>query len=70
MTEPVLITVGEARERLGVSNHTIARLIKDGVLTTHDNVLDRRQKLVEEATVEALAQRRPRRLEQPSKMAA
>jgi len=70
MTEPVLITVGEARERLGVSNHTIARLIKDGVLKTHDNVLDRRQKLVEEATVEALAQRRPRRLEQPSKMAA
>ena len=63
MAERVLITVGDARERLGVSNHTIARLIREGHLTTYDNPLDRRQKLVDEAEVEALAQRRPRRIE-------
>jgi len=63
MAEQTLITVGEARDILGVSNHTVARLVKEGHLKTVDNPLDRRQKLVALAEVEALAQRRPRRLE-------
>ena len=63
MTEQTLITVGEARDILGVSNHTVARLVKEGRLKTIENPLDRRQKLVVLAEVEALAQRRPRRLD-------
>ena len=60
MAQQTLITVGEARDMLGVSNHTVARLVKEGHLKTVDNPLDRRQKLVALAAVEALAQRRPR----------
>ncbi len=68
MSARTLITVGEARQRLGVSNHTIARLVKEGELRTYPNPLDRRQKLVDAAEVERL--RRPAHLEQESKIAA
>ncbi len=54
MARRALITVGEARERLGVSNHTIARLVRDGTLQTYPNPLDKRQKLVDAAEVESL----------------
>src|SRR3954451_1589230 len=65
-----LITVGDARERLGVSNHTIARLVREGVLKTYPSPLDKRQKLVDAAEVEALALQRPRRDEPVGKMLA
>ena len=68
MNDPRLITVGEARERLGVSNHTIARLIREGRLRTFENPLDKRQKLVEAAAVERL--RNPQYLDPESKIAA
>lgn len=70
MTSRNLITVGDAKERLGVSNHTIARLVREGVLKTYPSPLDKRQKLVDEAEVEALAQQRPRRSEPSGKMLA
>lgn len=54
MTRRSLITVGDARDRLGVSNHTVARLVREGKLTTYPNPLDKRQKLVDAAEVEAL----------------
>jgi len=54
MTRRSLITVGEARERLGVSNHTVARLVREGKLTTYPNPLDKRQKLVDATEVAAL----------------
>jgi len=40
------MTTTEATEFLGVSSKTMARLIKDGVVKTHDHPLDRRKKLV------------------------
>ncbi len=67
MDRRALITVGEARERLGVSNHTIARLVRDGALKTYPNPLDRRQKLVDAAEVERL---RPPLEEDAKKLAA
>ncbi len=54
MAERTLITVGEARQRLGVSNHTVARLVREGFLRTYPNPLDKRQKLVDAAEVERL----------------
>lgn len=54
-----LITLGEARERLGVSKVTMARLVKEGRFTVYDNPLDRRQKLVDENEVKDAARPRP-----------
>lgn len=54
MSKRALITVGEARDRLGVSNHTVARLVREGKLTPYPNPLDKRQKLVDAAEVAAL----------------
>ncbi len=54
MDKQSLITIGEARERLRVSNHTVARLVREGRLTTFPNPLDKRQKLVDAAEVAAL----------------
>jgi excisionase family DNA binding protein len=51
------ITVGEARERLGISKPKMAQLIRDGVLATVTSPLDRRVKLVRVADVEALGAR-------------
>lgn len=50
-----LLTVGEARARLGVSKPKMAQLIREGILATTDSPLDRRVKLVRLADVEALA---------------
>ncbi len=68
MARRALITVGEARERLGVSNHTIARLVRDGTLKTYPNPLDKRQKLVDAREVSEAA--RPRPLADPEGKAA
>jgi DNA-binding MarR family transcriptional regulator len=68
MNDPTLITLGEAMKRLGVSNHTVARLVREGYLKTYPNPLDKRQKLVKIDDVERL--RRPADLESESKRAA
>ncbi len=52
-----LMTVGEAREYLGVGKIKMAALIKDGVLTTQPDPLDKRIRLIKRAEVEALAER-------------
>ncbi len=69
--EPELVTIAEARARLGVSRVTMARLIKEGRFTIYRNPLDRREKLVSVDEIAAAA--RPvleLRPEQPKKLAA
>ena len=63
-----LITVREARERLGISRVTMARLLKEGRFTVYKNQLDMREKLIDEAELEEL--RKPRLESQLVKMAA
>lgn len=53
MSERRLIPLKTARERLGVSKVTMARLVKEGRFTVYQNPLDRRQKLVDEAELDA-----------------
>ena len=60
MYERRLIPLRMARERLGVSKATMARLVKEGRFTIYDNPLDRRQKLVDEAELEATVRPQPR----------
>jgi hypothetical protein len=54
------LTVGEARELLGISRPKMARLLKDGVLTARVDPLDKRSKLVSRTAVYALAARSKR----------
>lgn len=49
------VTVQEAAERLGVSRQKVWRLIADGTLPAHADVLDRRQKLIATADLDRLA---------------
>ena len=55
-----LIPVKDARVLIGVSHTKMTQLIRDGVVRTYLNVLDRREKLVSKAEVMAL---RPYRAE-------
>jgi hypothetical protein len=55
-----LIPVKDARALIGVSHTKMTQLIRDGVVRTYPNVLDRREKLVSKAEVLAL---RPYRAE-------
>jgi hypothetical protein len=50
------MTAGEARAQLGISPKKLAALIREGVLTTEPDPLDKRVKLVRRADVEALAE--------------
>jgi hypothetical protein len=61
MAEAQLMTIGAAREILGVSKKKMAALIADGDLATESDPLDKRVKLVRRADVEALAARSSRR---------
>jgi hypothetical protein len=55
MTTPDdLISTTIARKLINTSPATMARLIKEGVVTTYPNPLDKRQKLVSKAQVLAL----------------
>jgi excisionase family DNA binding protein len=45
------VTTTEATAYLGVSTKTMSRLIRDGVIKTHDHPLDRRKKLVRFADI-------------------
>jgi hypothetical protein len=49
-----LIKVTAARKLLGVSPMKMAQLIREGLLLTYDNPLDRRVKLVSRAEVDSL----------------
>jgi hypothetical protein len=49
-----LIKVTAARKLMGVSPMKMAQLIKDGLLSTFDNPLDKRVKLVSRAEVDSL----------------
>ena len=55
-----LIPVKDALALLGVSHSKMTQLIRDGVIITYPNVLDRREKLVSKADIVAL---RPYRAE-------
>lgn len=55
MAEPELIPLKHAREILGVSHTTMARLVKEGHFTIYQNPLDRRQKLVDMQEVQKFA---------------
>lgn len=55
MAEPELIPLKHAREILGVSHTTMARLVKEGHFTIYQNPLDRRQKLVDMREVRGFA---------------
>lgn len=55
-----LIPVKDARVLIGVSHTKMTQLIRDGVIRTYPNVLDRREKLVSKVEVLAL---RPYRAE-------
>jgi predicted metalloprotease len=54
------MTVGEARDVLGISRPKMAQLLKDGVLTVRVDPLDKRVKLVSRTAVQALAARSKR----------
>jgi len=61
---PELITVSEARERLGVSRVTMARLLREGRFTVYVNPLDRREKLIDVAELEEARRPRPASVEE------
>ena len=46
-----LISTTVARKLIGISPATMARLIKEGTVTTYPNPLDKRQKLVSKSQV-------------------
>jgi excisionase family DNA binding protein len=51
-----LMTVGEARAYLGVGKIKMAALIRDGVLKTQRDPLDKRIRLIKRVDVEALGE--------------
>ncbi len=53
------VTVEEARKELGISKVTIARLIKEGIIKTESNPLDRRSKLVRRQELDRLKEMYP-----------
>jgi excisionase family DNA binding protein len=55
------MTVGEARDYLGVSRAKMTRLIESGELPAEENPLDKRSKKVRRADVEKLKQSAPER---------
>ena len=48
------MTLGEAREYLGISRVNIARLVKNGTLKASENPLDTRSKLVKRTELDKL----------------
>lgn len=51
MAQRELITLTEARRRLGISRVTMTRLVQEGRFTVYTNPVDRREKLVDAAEV-------------------
>ena len=60
MPEPEWITMGEAMSRLGVSKHTMRRIIADNNLETMQNPIDKRERLVVASDIERLRRFRSR----------
>jgi excisionase family DNA binding protein len=56
-----LMTVGGARELLGVSKTTMARLIREGTLPTQPDPIDRRIRLIRRADLVSLMSRSSKR---------
>ena len=55
MPEPEYLTVEQARLRLGGISHTkMSELIKAKKLPTHDNIADKRSRLIRTSDVDAL----------------
>ncbi|MFL6207992.1 MAG: hypothetical protein ACJ74W_04040 [Pyrinomonadaceae bacterium] len=50
------MTTTAATVYLGISSKTMTRLIREGVIQTHNHPLDRRKKLVKFADVDSLKQ--------------
>jgi excisionase family DNA binding protein len=48
------MTTTEATSFLGISSKTMSRLIREGVVKTHDHPLDRRKKLVRYSDINRL----------------
>lgn len=48
------MTTTEATSFLGISSKTMSRLIREGLIKTHDHPLDRRKKLVRYADISRL----------------
>ncbi len=69
-TDRELIPMLEAARRLGVSKLTMRRIVREAGLTTYDNPLDKRQRLLDAAEVERVARPRPRMEEDAKKLAA
>jgi len=61
VTSSEYISVAEARELLGVSEPKMARMIKDGVLRTEPNPVDKRSKIIRRSDVQVLAAKVPAR---------
>lgn len=55
--ESEFLTVNQAREELGISRPTIARLIREGFLHAEVDPLNRRVKLIRRSEVKALQAR-------------
>ncbi|HEV2123844.1 MAG TPA: excisionase family DNA-binding protein [Chloroflexota bacterium] len=53
------VTMGEARELLGVSNFTIWRMVREGRLTAYQSGTDRRKKLIRRSDLDALRAVKP-----------
>lgn len=71
MSEPDLITIGEAMRRLNVSKHTIGRIVQEHNITVYGDPLDKRKRLVKPAEIERVKRLRvPVELPQGSKIAA
>ncbi len=71
MSEPELITVGEAMRRLNVSKHTIVRIIQEHNITVYADPLDKRKRLVKPEEIERVKRLRvPMEMTQGGKIAA
>jgi hypothetical protein len=60
------LTVGETAERLGISTVLVWRVVRESVLTSRPNALDRRERLTSVAGIEALEGRGRRKRGQPA----
>ena len=71
MADSEKITFGEAMRRLGVSKHTIGRVVKEHGLRIYINPLDKREKLLDATEVEKLRRPQPLRTgDESGKLAA
>lgn len=48
------VTMTEAARRLGITRVTLRRLVREGVLPTMENPLDKRQRLIPESALKTL----------------